>query len=427
MAIFVIGAAVFLGARGRPGARAEMAPSAAATAVAVVPTAAPSPQLFLPWAALTPTPIPSSSPEIAPSPKPKPSPARTLTPKGSPAPTTKPLARPVVACTRTVNGFTAAAVNAARDAASSGTVCFPAGTYTGNMTASVAGQTWRLDANAKLTGSVNVTGARATIKGGIISLGTGNRWGASIGVGADGVTIVSVDFRGGGTGINVYGRDRTRILRNDFSGLAGSAISLWGESGGADDTLIEGNRIVQTATRKVSPITSRGNEGSTHGGIQNARAIIRGNVIDQGPGDVGWFGLELQQSQGVRLEGNTVKGGHALVSLTQTDRAVVVRNTFDMRGSSYWGVEVANARDATLEHNTFIGGGVVAGDHAVSLNSGSLRTTVRYNRIRATRTLFDVSGDGHVVTDNCLTNVANVFEYRSSGGADITFARNGPC
>jgi hypothetical protein len=332
-----------------------------------------------------------------------------------------------VACTTTVSGLTAAAVHAARDAAGSGTVCFPAGTYGGEVTASVAGQTWRLDPSAKLTGSVNVTAPNVTLKGGIIAIANANRWVPSIAVRADDVTIDSIDFRGGGSGIDVHGRDRVRILGNDFAGLSGSAISLWGESGGSDDTLIEGNHIVQTATSKVSPITSRGNEGGGHGGVQNARAIIRDNVIDQGAGDVGWFGIELKQSRAARIEGNTIKGGQVLVSLPETDQAVVRNNTFDLRGTAYWGVEVANANDVVVEHNTFIGGGPTTGDHAVSLNSGSLRTGVRYNQVRDIRTLFDVSGDGHVVTDNCLANVTNVFEYRSSGGENITFARNGPC
>ena len=90
-------------------------------------------------------------------------------------------------------------------------------------------------------------------------------------------------------------------------------------------------------------------------------------------------------------------------------------------------MEVANAHDAIVENNTFIGDSATASDHAISLNSGSLRTQVRYNAARDIRTLFDVSGDYHTVTDNCLTNVANVYEYRSSGGPNITFARNGTC
>ena len=115
------------------------------------------------------------------------------------------------------------------------------------------------------------------------------------------------------------------------------------------------------------------------------------------------------------------------MTVPETDNAVIRNNTFDLRGSPYWGIEIANAYDVIVERNTFIGGGTSAGDHAVSLNSGSLRTTARYNTVRDLRTFFDVSGDWHSVTDNCFSNVAYEYEYRSSGGSNIVFARNGAC
>jgi len=54
------------------------------------------------------------------------------------------------ACSATVDGTDAAAVEAAVAAAGSGTVCFPAGRYEGPFAASVAGQTWRLADGATL-------------------------------------------------------------------------------------------------------------------------------------------------------------------------------------------------------------------------------------------------------------------------------------
>jgi hypothetical protein len=326
-----------------------------------------------------------------------------------------------------VSGFTATAVHAARDAAGSGVVCFPAGTYSGNLSATVANQTWKLSSSSVIQGAVSVTAAGFELNGGSIQRSSGDRWSPSVSVRANDVTIANVRFAGGGTGINVQGRDRARIAGNTFTGLSGSAISLWGDGVGADDTVIESNTISQSITYRVSPITSRGNESNTHGSVQNARTIIRNNVVDQGAGDVGWFGMELKQSSGAVITGNSIKGGSVLVSLPESDAVVIRGNTFDMRGSPYWGVEIANAHDSLVENNTFVGGGTSAGDHAVSLNSGSLRSTVRHNSVRDTRTLFDVSGDHHSVTDNCLTNVTNVYEYRSSGGSNITFARNGPC
>ena len=187
-------------------------------------------------------------------------------------------------------------------------VCFPAGTYTGPVTAEVANQTWRLDDSAQLNGAVHVRAAGVRVEGGTISRPTSDRWSASVDIRADDVTVASVDFRGGGVGVGVYGIDRARILDSSFAGLSGSAVSIWSEGVGADDTVIEGNSMVQSITDQVSPITSRGNETSSHGGVQNLRTIIRGNTIDQGAGSIGWFGIELKQSKGVVIENNSDQG-----------------------------------------------------------------------------------------------------------------------
>ncbi len=306
-------------------------------------------------------------------------------------------------------------------------LCLAPGRYEGRFELVVAGQTWRLVADSVLAGSIQIRGRGAAIEGGAIELAPGGPWAAGVTVDADNVRLEDIHFKGGGLVISVVGRDRVRILGNDFAGQSGAAIFLWGEGGGSDDALIEGNHIVQTLTSKVSPIGSRGNEATTHGGVQNSRAIIRNNTIDQGGGDLGWFGIELKQSAGALIEGNTVRGGQVMVSLPESDRATVRGNTLDLSGSGYWGVEVPNANDVLIEGNTIIGSGPNSRDAAVALNSGSLRTTVRGNNVRDVRTLFAVSGDGHIVTDNCLTNVAHEFEYRNDGGPNITFARNGAC
>jgi Right handed beta helix region len=332
-------------------------------------------------------------------------------------------------CTRTVNGFTANAVHAARDAAGAGgIVCFPAGTYSGSLQATVARQTWKLDDAAKLTGAVRITGAGFKLLNGISTLSSGNRWIASVEIRADDVTVQSVRFLGGGTGVGVYGKDRSRILSNTFKRLSGSAVSIWSEGVGADRTLIRGNTIVQTITNKVSPITSRGNEGAGHGGVQNDRTIIRKNKINQGAGNIGWFGIELKQSRRAIIESNTISGGIVLVSLPETDSALIRYNTFDLRGTPHWGIEVANAYDAVVDENTFIGDGMTGVDYALSLNTGSMRTTARRNKATDIRTFFAITGDYHVVTDNCLkTRVQFVEEFALNGGPHNVFARNRLC
>lgn len=334
----------------------------------------------------------------------------------------------VAKCTRTVKGFTAAHVATARNRAGrNGVVCFPKGTYTGNLTANVSGQTWRLASGAKLTGQVFITAVRVKLIGGTIDRADNNRWIASVDIRANDVTVQSVKFRGGGTGINVLGHDRARIIGNNFRYLTGSAISIWSEGVGADKTLIYRNTISQSATNQVSPITSRGNDSDTRGGVQNLGTSIRYNWINQGVGNVGWFGVELKQSRGALIEHNTIKGGTVLVSLPETDKAVIRYNTFDLRGTPHWGVEVANARDIVIDRNTFVGDGSGGNDYAITLNTGSLRTYARYNRAIRLRTFFAIAGDGHRVTDNCYTSIAHIQEFALNGGSNIVFARNRRC
>jgi hypothetical protein len=330
-------------------------------------------------------------------------------------------------CTRTVNGFTAAAVHAARDAAGvGGAVCFPAGTYSGNLTMSVARQQWQLADGSVLTGTVNLTGYKVVLYNGQISRSGSDRWMASVQVRADETTVESVVFKGGGTGVGVYGRDRNRIIYNDFRELTGSAVSLWGESGGSDDTLVMGNTIVQTKTYRVSPITSRGNDGDGHSGVQNMRANIRSNVIDQGSGDIGWFGIELKQSKGALVERNRISGGKVLMSLPETDSAIVRQNVFDVRGTPFWAIEVGNAWDVVIGENEFWGDGPNGVDYGVSQNTNPLRTGVWYNKVRNMRTLIGIAGDGHRIINNCLSNVANVTEFMLNG-KNVTVSGNKTC
>jgi hypothetical protein len=347
--------------------------------------------------------------------------ASTQSPAPQPA-----LTQSLTGCTRTVRGFTAAAVESARDRAGvGGTVCFPAGTYRGSLHASVRGQTWKLTYYAALTGAVYISAPSVKITGGSIVRPSGDRWTASVQIRADNVTVKGVRFRGGGTGVGVYGKDRARIASNSFRYLSGSAVAIWSEGVGADYTAITGNSIVQTRTYHVSPITSRGNEGGSHGGVQNYGTVITSNSINQGNGSLGWFGIELKQSRGAIIEHNTIKGGTVLISLPETDAARIRYNTFDLRGSAHWGVEVGNAYDAAIDRNTFIGDGKYGVDYAIILNSGSLRTLARYNHAANLRTFFGVAGDGHRVTDNCLKSVGHLQEFMLNGGPNIIFARNG--
>lgn len=337
-----------------------------------------------------------------------------------------PAASPAGACQATVGGETAAAVEAAVAGAGAGTVCFPSGRYEGSFAATVAGQTWRLHAEAVLAGPVAIEAPDVWIGGGTIELPSDDPWAEGITVDADRATIQGVAFRGGGLVVSIKGRDGTQLLDNDFSGQSGTAIFIWGEGRGADDTLIEGNTIDQAAARKASPISSRAAEDAAEG-IVNRRITIRGNTIDQGDATTGWFGVELKLSPGAVIVDNDIRGGAVLISLPDSDGTIVSGNRLDLRGSATWGVEVASSDDVIVKDNTFTGDGPSSRDTAVSMNSGSLRALISANRAEGLRTLVDLTGNDHRIADNCLVDVRYVTAYRLSAGPDVDVLGNGLC
>jgi nitrous oxidase accessory protein NosD len=340
--------------------------------------------------------------------------------------TPSPVAAPAGDCQATVGGASAAAVETAIAEAGPGTVCFPAGRYQGPFAAVVAGQTWRLDAEAVLAGSMAIEAPDAWISGGTVELPTDNPWAEGIAVNADRVTIKGVTFQGGGLVISVKGRDGTQILDNHFSGQSGTAIFIWGEGRGADDTLIEGNTIDQGAATKASPVSSRAAEDAATG-IVNQRITVRRNSIDQGDALTGWFGVELKLSPGAVIVDNDIRGGHVLISLPDSDGAIVSGNRLDLRGSANWGIEVASSNDVAIEDNIFTGDGAGSEDTAVSMNSGSLRVLISANRASGFGALVNLTGNDHLIADNCLADVNQVLAYRSSAGPKVTAVRNGPC
>ena len=360
--------------------------------------------------------------------RPSPNPSRVAVPSIERRITPPPSAGPVDSCQATVDGELAEAVAAAVSSAGAATVCFPAGEYTGSFAATVAGQTWRLDDGAILRGHVAIDAPDVWIDGGTIELPTEDPWAEGITVDADRATIRGVTFHGGGLVISIKGRDGTHILDNNFSGQSGTAIFVWGEGRGADDTLIEGNTIDQAAARKASPIASRGAEsGAGPGVIVNQRITVRGNKIDQGDETTGWFGVELKLSPDAVIVDNDIRGGAVLVSLPDSDGVIVSGNRLDLRGTAYWGVEIAKSHDVTVEDNIFTGDGSGSVDAAVSMNSESLRALISGNDAAGLGAFVNLTGDDHVIADNCLAEVKNVTAYAGDAGPNVVVSRNGPC
>jgi hypothetical protein len=340
-------------------------------------------------AALSVTPTPTASP--TPTPSPSPSPVVTPSPTASPTPSPTPAACPANLQT---------AINAA-----------PAG-----ATLNLTGCTF--------TSRADVTKPLTLIGGTITDATNGDGFTAEIAVGSDDVVIDGLRILDGGAGVAIYAHDRVTVKNSTFRGLKGGAVAMWGD---ADDITIEGNDILQTEGMNVSPIDGRASEGSNPCPVVARRTVVRNNVMDQGPqGKPGWFGIELKCHEDVLIERNTLRGGHALISLPDNNRVVIRRNRLTLgppTTGAYWGVEIANDHDVTVTDNDCVGTTQTFGS-CVSMNTAPLRTVVTFNRaLQFVHFLVQGGGGGLVITDNCYSNLLQKFPDPSD-----TLARNvTPC
>jgi nitrous oxidase accessory protein NosD len=262
-----------------------------------------------------------------------------------------------------------------------------------------------------------------TLIGGTLTSPSENRLAITLQILADDVTIEGWTFTGGGNVISIFGRSNVRLSNNSFRDHTASPIMMWG---GVRNIEISGNSIVHTKTLRASLIGGRGSEGSNPCPVTGRNVTIRNNYGDQGSGGergTGWFGIELKCFEDVLIEGNTLKGGRALVSLPDSNRVTVRNNTLDLTGSAHWGVEIPKAHNVTIEHNTVFGDGPQT-DTAFSANSGSVSMTIRYNKVSDVRTLVDDPLNS-VVTDNCIINVKNISEYGNPESSQME--RNAVC
>jgi hypothetical protein len=244
------------------------------------------------------------------------------------------------------------------------------------------------------------------------------------------VTIDGTTFDGGGWTIRIFGVDRTTVRRSTFVNMRETSISLVGPS--VDDTLIEGNTIVQSVVTgaSYSPISGSGPGGT------NRSLVIRGNSIDNGPGGVAHFGIEVWDNTGLLIEGNDLKGAGALLSIPRSNGAIVRSNTLDLT-QAYWGMEIATMDNAQIVNNVAAG---VRTDQQwralVQLHPGGGTvngTLIAGNRLTNYAALLNappapppgkVAGPT-TVRDNCLQNVGRVFWGTFAGPAVLT--NNGPC
>jgi parallel beta-helix repeat protein len=334
-------------------AAATPAPSATA-APAPTPTAVP-----IPTATVAPTATATPVATVAPTAAPTNAPLPTATPAPTPAPpTTSP------ACNATVSGFNDAAVQTASNRAGvNGTVCFPAGTYTGELNANISGQTYLASPGAKVTGPgvcMVSFASYVTIKGfEIFNCGT------------DGIVVPG-------------GVSHVTILNNNIHDTTRGGIFADNRSA---YVTIDGNTVTRT---------SGGYHGICAHGSPNAR--VTNNTVSNASG----ISIELWggSSDGY-VAGNTTYGGIIAISIDSSDRAVVESNrmTADPRDTQplYNGLELVNTNDAIMRSNTVDGA----------------------NHVLATGVAWDSAGTRSKVYGNTITRTTDNGLYVGWGGQGI--------
>ena len=98
---------------------------------------------------------------------------------------------------------------------------------------------------------------------------------------------------------------------------------------------------------------------------------------------------------------------------------------------AFWGIELADVDDAQVYGNTVWGtSGSIGGESRafVQMHPGSgtaNRNTIRNNSITKYWAVVNAAGSGHVITNNCLTEVNHLYNYQFTG--PVTISGNGPC
>ncbi|MGH2799169.1 MAG: right-handed parallel beta-helix repeat-containing protein, partial [Thermoleophilaceae bacterium] len=235
---------------------------------------------------------------------------------------------PAEGCTATVSGFDATSVYRARDAAGSGTVCFPAGTYTvtGPLILNVAGQRWLAQPGARLHGRIDVYAPDTTVEG--FHVGPTNY-----------------------TGIQFFA-DRVKILRNVIEDAG--YMGIFAEKS-VSDALIEGNIVRRTG---FSGIT-------IHALDVGYRNQIIGNHVE----GTGQIAIEIWAADSL-VRGNTTIGGEMGISMGRAHGSQVIGNvvTAARTSHSYWnGIELAATRNATAEGNRIDAAGAPANSTGISV------------------------------------------------------------
>lgn len=230
----------------------------------------------------------------------------------------------------------------------------------------------------------------------------------------------------------------------------------------AKDLLIEGLRTTSEQCHETAPQIQKGSSGVCRGfsfeqigspGNGMGYSTVSAND-DDGP-DGGWagpwtfedgladmrdnghYGFEIWGVSHLTVQRVTFKGKggrsngssraeNGFMSLPRSHDAVIQGCTFDMSQGCYRVIEVAQMRRMQFVENDVLD---LVGD-VCPMSHEAVGHVIQRNRIRGKGStpppnslLVYLTGSGHTVTDNRLTNVAN---ERQGSASDSTVERNGP-
>lgn len=261
-------------------------------------------------------------------------------------------------------------------------------------------------------------------------------------INADGVIFDGTAFSGGGTVVRIWGRTGTQFLRTRFRGSNETPIRLHLRNGiTCADVLVDGADILHDgAPANGKGYSSMSAERPATGKHRNV--IIRNSLIDQGV--YGWGGIEVWDTDGLVIERNRFRGRHGVgadisahISIPRSNGARIEGNDFDFGQGIGWGMEIVEQNDCIIRGNKAYGvPGQRSGHAFVQLHGGGnpavpsthqfYRHIIQQNEVRDLLTFVNQAGWDHVITDNCLVNVTNVYRQYGNPGGRITLARNGP-
>jgi len=333
----------------------------------------------------------------------------------------------VMAYGATGNGSTddTAAILAAQQAAGSGCVLFPPGTYqVSGLTISTPGQTFKLESGATIRANASIAGPVITVSaGGVTILGPGTIDGnASAQTGTNGLDCVR--FVAGGDdglvhglvaqnaawlGIETDGAARTRIVLNQVLNCTHGGISCNATTATIDGPLISGNRVFLTGGAVSSGINVQGPSSSTNVNY----ADVSDNQVEVAAG----LGYQVSNCNYARVVGNRGKGPSQVFSVVGGSDNLVSANSALATGPGA-GIELGS-NYSTCVGNTVAQSGTGAGIHADNID-GTHVIIANNNITGAVNCGIGVGSYDHV------TITGNVIHQSTSASASFSVIQVSP-